>query len=164
MPIFLLINLRTQKHIQPESYRKPEKGAKYLKKGRISNNKRPSTTIQISQQNSLAVPNLAVPYVHHSTFITSELGHTAAIRHVPQPAAAGTTQSPVRRSDTAFPTSITSPTPSLPPIAGSCGRRRYTPWIMLMSAGLMGAASIRISTSLSLNCNRVNVHFSLCPL
>jgi hypothetical protein len=51
---------------------------------------------------------------------------------------------------------MTSPTPSFPGIDGSGGFIGYTPWIVLISAGLMGAANIR--TTICKHCiNIINV-------
>jgi hypothetical protein len=68
---------------------------------------------------------------------------------------AGMTQSPFCSDEEGEPVETTSKTPSLPGMAEGSevpirevkgGLEPYVPWTVLISAGLMGAASVRTST------------------
>lgn len=66
---------------------------------------------------------------------------TLCVVQVPVAAGAGITLSPTWMPFTLGPIRSTSATPSLPPIAGNeAGFSGYTPWIVFMSAGLIGEA------------------------
>lgn len=54
-------------------------------------------------------------------------------KKIPNDGGEGMTQSPGERPFTPEPTECTSPTPSYPPTAGTCGLTGYTPIISLSS-------------------------------
>jgi hypothetical protein len=62
------------------------------------------------------------------TLKSSSSGHSLCVCHVPHPDTAGITRSPAASDVTPAPTATTTPTPSLPPTAGSdAGSFAYTP-------------------------------------